>query len=115
MRCIRCGTEASPQDTDDPVGRTAREPDAYGVRCAECIIGDTGSWSSHLLVGPDAKMTFDGVEEYLRYEATRAEIVEYLSQVYGAAFVEDLIKHLPPLHVKSLPGCYQWETLVEVY
>ena len=32
----------------------------------------------------------------------RAEIMDYLSQVYGSAFVEDLIKHLPQLRAEAL-------------
>jgi hypothetical protein len=47
-------------------------------------------------------MTLDGVEEYLTYRATRPEIIEYLTQVYGSAFVEDLIKILPQLHAETL-------------
>ncbi len=63
---------------------------------------DSDSWGSRLLVGPDAGMTLDGVEEYLIYGTTRAEIMEYLSQEYGPAFVGDLIKHLPKLRVETL-------------
>ena len=63
---------------------------------------DNGSWSCRPPVGPDAGMTLDGVEDYLSYRTTRAEIMEYLSQVYGSTFVEDLITHLPPLHTEAL-------------
>jgi hypothetical protein len=63
---------------------------------------DSGSWGSRLLDGPDTGMTLDGVEEYLIYGTTRAEIMEYLSQAYGPAFVGDLIKHLPKLRVETL-------------
>jgi hypothetical protein len=63
---------------------------------------DSGSLGCRLQVGPDAGMTLDGVEEYLSYRTTRAEIMEYLNQAYGSAFVEDLIKHLPQLRAETL-------------
>jgi hypothetical protein len=63
---------------------------------------DSGSWGSRLPACPDAGMTLDGVEEYLIYGTTRAEIMEYLSQAYGPVFVGDLLKHLPELRVEAL-------------
>lgn len=63
---------------------------------------DSSSRGRHLPVAPDAGMTLDGVEEYLIYRTTRAEIMEYLNQSYGPAFVEDLIKHLPQLRAEAL-------------
>jgi hypothetical protein len=63
---------------------------------------DSCSWGSHPLVGPDAGMTLDAVEEYLIYGTTRAAIMEYLSQAYGPAFVGDLITHLPKLRMEAL-------------
>ena len=161
MRCTRCGTEAPPTDTDEPVEWAAREPDDEKVCCPECIIGaqqsteprpapagtadegqvpgesasprhttarphahdvpvprvpcrrlrplpaghgGQGQWlfGSRLQAGPDAGMTLDAVEEYLTYRTTHAEIMEYLNQAYGSAFVEDLIKHLPQLRAETL-------------
>ena len=160
MRCTRCGTETSQQDTDEPVGWAALGPADESVRCAECSIGapqatmrcapaqlgrwvqdmardnqlrrvakrqlltlmkswsrepdadgpdrhwrdtiDSDSWSSHLPVGTDGEMAFDGVEEYLIYRTTRAEIVEYLAQAYGSAFVGDLLEHFPQLRAETL-------------
>ena len=63
---------------------------------------DSGLLGCRLPVGRDAGMTLDGVEEYLTYRTTRAEIMEYLNQAYGPAFVEDLIKHLPQLRAEKL-------------
>ncbi|MGH3768325.1 MAG: hypothetical protein ACRDS0_08165 [Pseudonocardiaceae bacterium] len=80
-----------------------REPhscssDLYGLAM---IGGATGHWSNRLVVSPDAGMTIDGVEEYLTYGMTRTAIMEYLIKSYGPVFVEDLVKHLPPLCTKT--------------
>jgi len=77
----------------------ADDPGSYWPATAD---NGSGSWGCRLPVGPDAGMILDEVEEYLTYRTTRAEIMDYLSQVYGSAFVEDLIKHLPQLRAEAL-------------
>ncbi len=60
------------------------------------VIADPVGHQCHrILVSPVAGMTLDGVEEYLRYGSTRAEIMQYLIRSYGPLFVEELIKRLP--------------------
>lgn len=60
------------------------------------VIADPSGHQCHrMLVSPVAGMTLDGVEEYLRYGSTRAEIMQYLIRSYGPLFVEDLVKRLP--------------------
>lgn len=50
---------------------------------------------------PKARLTLDGVEEYLTYDITRAEIMDYLLSAYGPVFLDDLIKHLPQVHAEA--------------
>jgi hypothetical protein len=74
--------------------RDARADDSsrYGLVPAE---HDSASRGTNLPVNPAEAITLDEGENYLVYGATRAEIMEYLSQTYGPVFVEGLTKHLP--------------------
>ena len=63
----------------------------YGLATAP---QDDGSRGSDLLVSSAEGMTLEEIERYLAHGMTRAEIVEYLSETYGAVFTGDLIKHL---------------------
>ncbi|HJT02195.1 MAG TPA: hypothetical protein VJ757_00990 [Pseudonocardiaceae bacterium] len=54
-----------------------------------------GSGGCDLLGSSAEGMTLNELERYLANALTRAEIMDYLSQTYGAVFAGDLIKHLP--------------------
>jgi len=45
--------------------------------------------------GTFCPVPLDAADNHLRDSITRAEIMNYLSQTYGPAFVEELGKHLP--------------------
>jgi hypothetical protein len=73
------------------------------LRCAyreyEILSGEPGEAFGWVALGLDDQEAYcpgrvANLEKHFAYDITRAEIMEYLSQTYGAAFVEDLIKHL---------------------
>lgn len=78
-------------------GRSDHVTASYGLYWSHSAAAHHWPGAHHLLVSPDAGMTLDGIEEYLTYGVTRAEIMEYLVRSYGLSFVDELIKRLPQL------------------
>lgn len=71
MRCTRCGTEAPPTDTDEPVDWAAWGPNDEGIRCPERISGAHQQATEVRLAPPRLGQRTEGkVRERLRLVAT---------------------------------------------